>query len=139
MGDKVFARLSEDRGAIEYVQMTCHSLFDAGESSLLLGLVCGITGTDLANPTSEPAAARLLLLWAGPLGLPQPVLARLEASLGSHHPSTIGPCWPSLLGDDLRLRTSLGLGPSADLDRALLRLVDNGLRGPCTVLKARAG
>jgi transcriptional regulator with XRE-family HTH domain len=124
LGDKIFVRASEDRGAMEHVQITLHSLFDFREPTVLYGLVCGISGRDLRNPVSFPAASRMLLLYAGSPDLPPATVRSLQAILGGWAPAALVPCWPSFLGSHAHLHAALQVVDN-DLDAAVLRLIDN--------------
>ena len=130
LGDKLFIRLSEDRGGAEYVQITLHSLFDYQRPSFLYGLVCGISGKDVRHPLSVPAASRILFLYAGnDVDLPAngSAFQRLESVLGTYDPKQMKHLWPTFLGDSDYLRDCLRLGDEA-LDSAVLRIIDS--RGP---------
>jgi transcriptional regulator with XRE-family HTH domain len=136
LGDKLFIRVSEDRGAVEHVQITCHSLFDLSQPAFLYGLVCGISGTDVRHPVSWPAAARILLLHAGALDAPDRE-RQLTATLGGFEAGRLKGAWPSFLGEDDHLRTALQLGDEPT-DAAVMRLTDNRLGGD-HVLRAALG
>lgn len=136
LGDKLFIRVSEDRGAVEYVQITCHSLFDLSRPAFLLGLVCGISGTDVRHPVSWPAAARMLLLHAGALDAPERE-RQLTATLGGFDAGRLRGAWPAFLGDDDHLRAALQLDDEP-LDAAVMRLTDNRL-GDDHILRAVPG
>lgn len=128
LGDKIFIRASEDRGDLEHVQITLHSLFDFREPTVLYGLVCGISGRDLRSPVSFPSASRMLLLYAGDPELPPVTVKSLQAILGGFTPATLLPCWPEFLGSHRHLHGALAVVDD-DLDAAVLRLIDNHL-GP---------
>ena len=139
LGDKLFIRLAEDRGGIEYVQITLHTLFDLSRPAFLFGLVSGISGTDRRHPLSWPTAARILLLHCGTEdafadGSEQ--LAKLEQCLGLYDPATLRSAWPAFLGDDDHLRPALGLTDDEPLARAVLRLIDNRVDPADGVLRA---
>jgi|GEM_PF-6342280 len=141
LGDKVFMRLTEDRGAVEHVQITLDSLFDYREPSFLYGLVCGISGKDVRYPISFPACSRIVMMFVGraddlPEGGEQ--LNRLQAVLGSYAPESLHPCWPRFLGDGDLFAESLRLGDEP-LDAAILRLIDNRTRPGEHVLRAALG
>jgi transcriptional regulator with XRE-family HTH domain len=141
LGDKLFIRLAEDRGGVEYVQITLHSLFDYQRPSFLYGLVCGISGKDVRHPLSVPAASRILFLYAGseadlPAGSER--LARLEAVLGSFDAKAMKQVWPAFMGDGEYHRECLRLGDEA-LDAAVLRMVDSRGAGGDQVLRAAFG
>ncbi len=137
LGDKLFIRISEDRGGFEHVQITLDSLFDYQEPSFLYGMVCGISGKDRLHPLSYPAASRILLLHVGRDDTPgiAAKCARLEPILGSFEPRSVRPCWPAFLGDDAHLRQCLRLG-TEPLDDTVLRLIDNRLKPGDHVLRA---
>ncbi len=128
LGDKIFIRASEDRGDLEHVQVTLHSLFDFREPTVLYGLVCGISGRDLRSPVSFPSASRMLLLYAGSSALPSVTVKSLQAILGGFTPAALLPCWPDFLGPHAHLHGPLAV-IDGDLDGAVLRLIDNHL-GP---------
>lgn len=130
LGDKAFVRLAEDRGGVEYVQITLQTLFDLHEPTFLNGLVCGISGKDVRQPVSYPAAARILLLHAG-----RTHGERLDPYLGVFAPEALTPCWVDLLGDDRRLRAALGVEPAGDLDAAILGMLGNRLGPDDSVLR----
>ncbi len=135
LADKVFIRMSEDRGGVEYVQITLDSLFDWREPSFLYGLVCGISGKSVRHPLSYPAASRILLLHvAAAAGETEPP-AELEEILGSFAPEALSPCWPKLLGSDAYLRECLQLGDER-FDAAVLRLIDSRMPAGQRVLRA---
>lgn len=141
LGDKLFVRVSEDRGGAEYVQITAHSLFDLSRPSLLYGLVSGISGKDLRHPVSYPSAARIILMHAGSddaLKPGSPVLNRLEACLGSYEPKALRAVWPLFLGDDAHVRTALGIGEQS-LETEILRRIDNRPGDGDLVLRAVLG
>jgi len=131
LGDKAFIRLEEERGGVEYVQITLQTTFDAGEPVFLYGLVTGISGKDLRRPVSYPACSRILMLHAG---LAQG--GRLEPYLGLFSTEAATPLWPDVLGSDRRLRQVLDLDAQADLDAALLGLLGNRLGQGDHVLRA---
>ena len=135
LGDKIFIRASEDRGDLEHVQVTLHSLFDFREPTVLYGLVCGISGRDLRNPISFPAASRILLLYAGGLDLPVSTIRSLQAILGGWSETALLPCWPEFLGPHHHLHTALQVVDD-DLDAAVLRLIDNHLESADRVHRA---
>ncbi len=140
LGDKLFLRLAEDRGGVEWVQITLHSLFDWSRPAFLYGLVCGISGKDVQHGLSWPAAARMVLLH-----VPQPVgepainerRRQLTDILGAFPAGQLRHLWPGFLGEDDHLRAALRLD-DGDLDATLLRLTDNGL-GNDHVLRAVLG
>ncbi len=136
-GDHLFLRLAEDRGGMELVQLTLQSLFAWSEPSFLLGIVCGISGTDLDRPVSHPAAARILLLHAGGLDLPAAAVRRLEDACGLFPAARIRPCWPGWLPAPDHHRRCLGLAPGDDFDDAVLATIAN--RIPGTVLRGDRG
>jgi transcriptional regulator with XRE-family HTH domain len=131
LGDKAFIRLEEERGCVEYVQITLQTTFDAGEPVFLYGLVTGISGKDLRRPVSFPACSRIVLLYAGAAAGP-----RLAPYLGLFSPRAATPLWPDILGPDRRLRQTLEVAEDGDLDAALLDLLDNRLRPGDSVLRA---
>ncbi len=138
LGDKIFMRLSEDRGAVEHVQITCDSLFDYREPSFLYGLVCGISGKDPRHPVSYPAAARILLLHVGSeqkLPAESATVKKLESLLGSFPEAAARPFWPAFLGAEDYLRQCLRL-TTEPLDGAIARLIDNRPRAGQQVLSA---
>jgi transcriptional regulator with XRE-family HTH domain len=135
LADKVFIRMAEDRGGVEYVQITLDSLFDWREPSFLYGLVCGISGKSVHHPLSFPACSRILLLHVAAAQGEQEAPEELTDLLGCFTPEAIGPCWPKLLGNDTYLRRCLGITEQS-LDEAVLRLVDNRLPGDGHVLRA---
>ncbi|MBA3686335.1 MAG: helix-turn-helix transcriptional regulator [Planctomycetes bacterium] len=138
LGDKIFMRLSEDRGAVEHVQITCDSLFDYREPSFQYGLVCGISGKDPRHPVSYPAAARILLIHVGnehDLPADAPVIGKLETMLGSFPEAAVRPFWPAFLGSDAYLRQCLRL-TTEPLDGAIARLIDNRGKAGQQVLRA---
>jgi plasmid maintenance system antidote protein VapI len=140
LGDKLFIRVAEDRGTAEWVQITCHSLFDLQQPSFLYGLVSGISGTDVRHPVSWPSAARILLLHACPLseaGERSEKARQLESLIGGFDPSRLRGAWPSFLGSDDHLRAALQLGDEA-LEPAIARLTENSL-GEDSVLRAALG
>ncbi len=140
LGDKLFIRVAEDRGDAEWVQITCHSLFDLARPTFLYGLVSGISGTDVRHPLSWPCAGRILLLHAGALAdAPErSELARqLESLIGAFDPSRLRGAWPSFLGNDDHIRTALQLGDER-LEDAIVRLTDNRL-GEDGILRAALG
>lgn len=124
LGDKIFIRASEDRGDLEHVQVTLHSLFDFREPTVLYGLVCGISGRDLRNPVSFPSASRMLLLYAGGPDLPPASVRSLQSILGGWSAAALKPCWPDFLGPHQHLHAALQVVDD-DLDSAVLRLIDN--------------
>jgi transcriptional regulator with XRE-family HTH domain len=134
LGDKAFIRLAEDRGGAEYVQITLQTLFDLTEPTFLYGLVCGISGKDLRHPVSYPAAARILLLFAGREGG-----KRLEPFLGSFSETALRPCWPEVLGTDRLLRQAFAVEDGGDLDAAMLGLIGNRIDRDDGVLRAAFG
>ena len=141
LGDKVFLRLTEDRGAVEHVQITLDSLFDYREPSFLYGLVCGISGKDVRHPISYPACSRMLMMFVArsedlPEGGEQ--LTRLQAVLGSYAPESLRPCWPRFLGDGDWFAEVMRLGDEP-LDAAILRLIDHRPRAGEHVLRAALG
>lgn len=136
LGDKVFVRLTEDRGAVEHVQLTLDSLFDHREPSILYGLVCGISGKDVRCPVSVPACSRILTMFVGRAeDLPAERLTRLQDALGAYPPGSLRPCWPSFLGDGDWFAEALRL-EDEPLDAAILRLIDNRARPGDHVLRA---
>lgn len=140
LGDKLFIRVAEDRGTAEWVQITCHSLFDLQRPSFLYGLVSGISGTDVHHPVSWPSAARMLLLHASPLAEAADRSERarqLESLIGAFDPARLRGAWPSFLGPDDHLRAALQLDDEP-LERAIVRLTGNAL-GPDAVLRAALG
>ncbi len=132
LGDKLFIRLSEDRGGAEYVQITLHSLFDYQRPSFLYGLVCGISGKDVRHPLSVPAASRILFLYAGSDNDIEPgsvTLQRLESVLGNYDAKTMKNLWPTFLGESDYLRDCLRLKEEL-LDNVILRMINsNGPNG----------
>ncbi|MBA3939428.1 MAG: helix-turn-helix transcriptional regulator [Planctomycetes bacterium] len=140
LGDKLFLRLAEDRGGVEWVQITLHSLFDWSRPAFLYGLVCGISGKDVQHGLSWPAAARMVLLHVPqPLGEPAINERRRQLTdiLGAFPANQLRHLWPGFLGEDDHLRAALRLD-DGDLDATLLRLTDNGL-GNDHVLRAVLG
>jgi transcriptional regulator with XRE-family HTH domain len=140
LGDKLFIRVAEDRGTAEWVQITCHSLFDLSRPSFLYGLVSGISGTDVRHPVSWPSAARILLLHACPLADADERSERarqLESLIGAFDPSRLRGAWPAFLGSDDHIRAALQLGDEP-IEQAIVRLTDNGL-GEDGVLRAALG
>ena len=135
LGDKLFIRVSEDRGAVEYVQITCHCLFDLAQPSFLWGLVCGISGTDVRHPVSWPTAARMVLLHAASLDADAGLERKLIATLGGFAPDQLRGVWPAFLGSDDHLRLAMQLDDDVPLDAAVVRATDNRL-GDDTVLRA---
>lgn len=135
LGDKIFVRASEDRGGAEWLQLTLHSQFDFTQPTLLYGLVCGISGRDLAHPVSLPCAARTVLLYAGGHDLPPAALKSLQASLGLWSEAALRPVWPESLGQARHLRAALD-AVDGDLDAAVLRLIGNRLGPQDWVLRA---
>jgi transcriptional regulator with XRE-family HTH domain len=138
LADKVFIRMSEDRGGVEYVQITLDSLFDWREPSFLYGLVCGISGKSVHHPLSFPACSRVLLFHVAVAQGEQEAPEELTAILGSYSPRELSPCWPKLLGSDAYLRQCLALG-NEPLDAAVVRMVANGLAPGSGVLRATLG
>lgn len=139
LGDKLFIRLAEDRGGAEYVQVTMDSLFDFREPAFLYGLVTGISGKTVHHPISYPAAARMLLLFAGrsdDLRSRPEALQAIERALGTFDHADLGPLYPPELGDDGYLRRCLQLRAREDLDAVLLRMIDNRLAPGQHVLRA---
>ncbi len=137
LGEKLFIRVSEDRGGMEWVQITLNSLFDWSRPTFLYGLVCGISGKGVHHPASWPVAARVVLLHVGTLGdTPEgsPAHARLSAMSGTFKVDHLRGVWPSFLGDDDHLRVALHL-EEGNLDEAVLRMTDNQL-GSDHVLRA---
>ncbi len=132
LGDKVFLRLTEDRGGAEYVQITCNTLFDFQEPTYLAGIVSGISGRDARHPFSQPAAARILLLHLAAAADPERVASLLD--IGPE--SALRPFWPAFCGDGGLLRAALRLDPTRTLDEAVLRLISNDLHRPDGVLIA---
>ena len=140
LGDKLFIRVAEDRGDAEWVQITCHSLFDLARPTFLYGLVCGISGTDVRHPVSWPCAGRMLMLHAGALADAPERSERarqLEALIGAYDPSRLKGAWPGFLGSDDHIRAALQLGDER-LEDAIVRLTDNRL-GADDVLRAALG
>ena len=135
LGDKIFIRASEDRGDLEHVQVTLHSLFDFREPTVLYGLVCGISGRDLRSPVSFPSASRMLLLYAGAPNLPAVTVKSLQAILGGFTAATLLPCWPEFLGSHRHLHSPLAV-VDGNLDAAVLRLIDNNLAADDHALRA---
>jgi hypothetical protein len=140
LGDKLFIRVAEDRGAAEWVQITCHSLFNLSRPAFLYGLVHGISGTDMRHPVSWPSAARMLLLHACSLDqAPErsEKARQLESLVGSFDPARLRGAWPAFLGPDDHIRSALQLddGP---LEPSIVRLTDNRL-GEDSVLRAALG
>jgi transcriptional regulator with XRE-family HTH domain len=138
LGDKVFLRLTEDRGAVEHVQITLDSLFDYREPSFLYGLVCGISGKDVRHPVSYPACSRMLMMFIGrcdDLPADGEQMTRVQSVLGSYAPESLRPCWPRFLGDGDWFAETLRLGDEP-LDAAILRLIDNRTRSGDYVLRA---
>jgi len=138
LADKVFIRMSEDRGGVEYVQITLDSLFDWREPSFLYGLVCGISGKSVHHPLSFPACSRILLFHVAVAQGEADAPEELTALLGSFSPEELGPCWPKLLGSDAYLRQCLALGDEP-LDAAVVRMVANALAPGSGVLRATLG
>ena len=141
LGDKVFLRLTEDRGAVEHVQITLDSLFDYREPSFLYGLVCGISGKDVRYPISFPACSRIVMMFVArseDLIEGSEQLNRLQAVLGSYAPESLRPCWPRFLGDGDWFAETMRLGDES-LDAAILRLIDNRTRPGDHVLRATLG
>ena len=141
LGDKVFLRLTEDRGAVEHVQITLDSLFDYREPSFLYGLVCGISGKDVRYPISFPACSRIVMMFVArseDLVEGSEQLNRLQAVLGSYAPESLRPCWPRFLGDGDWFAETMRLGDES-LDTAILRLIDNRTRPGDHVLRAALG
>lgn len=140
LGDKLFIRVAEDRGNAEWVQITCHSLFNLSRPTFLYGLVCGISGTDVRHPVSWPCAGRMLMLHAGALADAPERSERarqLESLIGAFDPARLRGAWPSFLGSDDHLREALQLGDER-LEDAIVRLTDNSL-GDSSVLCAALG
>jgi transcriptional regulator with XRE-family HTH domain len=135
LADKVFIRMAEDRGGVEYVQITLDSLFDWSEPSFLYGLVCGISGKSVHHPLSFPACSRILLLHVAAAQGEAQAPEELTELLGCFAPAELSPCWPKLLGNDTYLRRCLGIG-GEPLDAAVLRMVDNHITGSSSVLRA---
>jgi transcriptional regulator with XRE-family HTH domain len=135
LADKVFIRMAEDRGGVEYVQITLDSLFDWREPSFHYGLVCGISGKSVRHPISFPAAGRILLLHVAAAQGETEAPEELTEILGAFTPQELAPCWPRLLGSEAYLRQCLGLRDE-DLDAAILRLIDNRLGAANHVLRA---
>jgi len=135
LGDKIFIRASEDRGDLEHVQVTLHSLFDFREPTVLYGLVCGISGRDLRSPVSFPSASRMLLLYAGAPDLTPVTVKSLQATLGGFSATTLLPCWPEFLGSHRHLHSPLAV-VDGNLDAAVLRLIDNHLGADDSALRA---
>ncbi len=135
LGDKLFIRAGEDRGGMEWLQIILHSLFDFREPTVLYGVITGISGRDLKNPSSFPTAARILLLYAGDLSLPASTVNALRGSLGGFSDKALGAVWPSFLGDDAHLHAALRT-VDEDLGTAVRRLIDNQLGAAEQVLRA---
>jgi transcriptional regulator with XRE-family HTH domain len=135
LADKVFIRMAEDRGGVEYVQITLDSLFDWREPSFLYGLVCGISGKSVRHPVSYPAAGRILLLHVAAAQGEQEPPEELTDICGSFPPDRLAPCWPKVLGSDAYLKQCLGLSDEP-LDEAVVRLVDNRVAPGGHVLRA---
>jgi transcriptional regulator with XRE-family HTH domain len=135
LGDKIFIRVSEDRGDLEHVQVTLHSLFDFREPTVLYGLVCGISGRDLRRPVSFPSASRMLLLYAGAPDLPMVTVKSLQSILGAFTTKSLLPCWPEFLGSHRHLHGPLAV-VDGDLDDAVMRLIDNHLAPDDYALRA---
>lgn len=141
LGGKLFIRVAEDRGDAEWVQITCHSLFDQPRPTFLSGIVCGISGTDVRHPISWPCAARMLLLHAcrSEDAPDRSERARqLEGLLGSFEPGRLKGAWPGFLGSDDHLRVALQLGDES-IESAVARLTDNRLPEGGSVLRAALG
>lgn len=140
LGDKLFIRVAEDRGNAEWVQITCHSLFDLSRPTFLYGLVSGISGTDVRHPLSWPCAGRMLMLHAGSLADAPEKSERarqLETLIGSFDPARLRGAWPAFLGSDDHLRAALQLDDER-LEDAIVRLTDNHL-GEAHILCAALG
>jgi transcriptional regulator with XRE-family HTH domain len=135
LADKVFIRMAEDRGGVEYVQITLDSLFDWREPSFLFGLVCGISGKSVRHPVSFPAASRILLLHVAAAQGETEAPEELTEILGAFTREELSPCWPKLLGSDAYLRQCLGL-QDEPLDAAIMRLLDNRIAADGHVLSA---
>ncbi|MDA3963469.1 MAG: helix-turn-helix transcriptional regulator [Planctomycetota bacterium] len=127
LGDKIFMMMEEDRGGAEFVQVTCNALFDFRSPSFLYGIVTGLSGKTIRHPVSYPAAARMVLVYAGPdTGVTNEQLEQIQSSLGSFDERSLGPLLPSSANEDL-LRRCLQLHGRDDLDAVLLRMIDNRL------------
>jgi plasmid maintenance system antidote protein VapI len=140
LAGKLFIRVAEDRGDAEWVQITCHSLFDLPRPTFLYGLVSGISGTDVRHPLSWPCAARMLLLHACPLedaGERSERARQLESLIGAFDPARLRGAWPAFLGSDDHIRAALQLGDEA-IEKAIVRLTDNAIGGD-SVLRAALG
>ena len=141
LGDKIFARLTEDRGGAEHVQIILDSLFDYREPSFLYGLVCGISGKDIQHPASWPACSRLLVMHIGRENEFPPdgeTMQRVHAILGRFAPENMRQVWPGFLGNSDWLSQCLRLGDES-LDRAILRLIDSRAKDGEHVLRAVLG
>lgn len=141
LSDKVFARLTEDRGSVEHVQIILDSLFDYREPSFLYGLVCGISGKDIQHPVSWPACSRLLVMHIGretEFPADGETMQRVFSILGRFAPGTMRQVWPTFLGNADWLSQCLRLGDES-LDQAILRLVDSRPRDGEHVLRAILG
>lgn len=141
LGDKVFARLTEDRGGIEHVQIILDSLFDYREPSFLYGLVCGISGKDIQHSASWPACSRLLVMHIGresEFPADGETMQRVFSVLGRFSPETVRQVWPTFLGNSDWLTQCLRLNDES-LDRAILRLVDSRPKEGEHVLRAVLG
>jgi len=141
LGDKVFARLTEDRGGVEHVQIILDSLFDYREPSFLYGLVCGISGKDIQHPASWPACSRLLVMHIGredAFPADGETMQRVQAVLGRFSPESMRHVWPSFLGNSDWLTQCLRLGDES-LDQAILRLIDSRPKAGEHVLRAVLG
>jgi len=141
LGDKIFLRLSEDRGAFEHVQIILDSLFDYREPSFLYGLVCGISGKSAHHPLSYPAAARLLVMHIGresEFPADGATMQRVMQVLGGFKADQLRQLWPTFLGNADWHAQCLRLGDEP-LDAAILRLIDNRQRDGEDVLRAVLG
>ena len=134
-GESLFVRASDDRGGSEHLQIVLHSLSAFREPTVLHGVVCGISPRDLAHPVSLPCAARVVLLHAGDLALPAPVLRRIQGLCGTFAPEDLGDAWPEVLGDGSAVRRALA-PVGGDPTTAVLRLTDNHLLAHQHVLRA---
>ncbi len=140
LSDKLFIRVTEDRGDAEWVQITCHSLFDLSRPTFLYGMVCGISGTDVRHPVSWPCAGRMIMFHAGALDEAPERSERarqLESLIGAFDPARLRGAWPGFLGSDDHIRAALQLGEER-LEDAIVRLTDNRL-GEDSVLRAALG
>lgn len=141
LSDKVFARLTEDRGGVEHVQIILDSLFDYREPSFLYGLVCGISGKDIQHPASWPACSRLLVMHIGresEFPSDSETMQRVYAVLGRFAPDSMRQVWPGFLGNSDWLSQCLRLADES-LDRAILRLIDSRPKDGEHVLRAVLG